>query len=158
MDQQKDANSIFQIFLDLFRNVLNNLAPITIEEHMNSSNKKSRYLKKFDKKHQLSIICKEKVDYSTYRIIKNNTSRQLRKANNGYTKRMFENLADLKEQRTFINTRLKQNVKHNVSESWSDNIILKGKKQLARTLNNCFSRLGVQYGLKEKNRVSKLSV
>ena len=64
---------------------------------------------------------------------------------------MFESLPDLKEQWTFIITRLKQNVKHNVYQIRSNSINLKGKKkQLASTLNNCFSRLGVHNGLKRK--------
>ena len=40
MYQQRDANSTFQLFSDLFENVCNNLAPIKIGEPMESPNKK----------------------------------------------------------------------------------------------------------------------
>ena len=52
MYQQKDANSTFQMFSDLFENVLSNLAPIKIEEPMNSSNKKIDICRKFESYYQ----------------------------------------------------------------------------------------------------------
>ena len=56
MYQQKDANSTFQMFSDLFENVLKNLAPIKIEEPTSSPIKKwisKDLLKPINEKHRL---------------------------------------------------------------------------------------------------------
>ena len=49
--------------------------------------------------------------YNTYKLIRNSTNRLLRKASNEYTKKMFESLPELKQQKKSINTKLKHEVK-----------------------------------------------
>ena len=68
-------------------------------------------MKLIKEKNQQFIIWNKKADasaYNPYKIIKTVANRQLKKTGDEYTKKTFESLPDLKQQRKFVNSKLKQ--------------------------------------------------
>ena len=64
---------------------------------------------------------------------------------------MFESLPDLKHQWKFIETKIKHEDKNSeISGIWFKQDILKDKKEIANTINTCFSKLGLYEGKTEK--------
>ena len=64
---------------------------------------------------------------------------------------MFESLPDLKQQWKFIKTKIKHEDKNSeISRIRFKQDILKDKKEIANTINICFSKLGLYEGKTEK--------
>ena len=107
-----------------------------------------------NEKHRFFNIWKEKRDvdtYSSYKRIRNHTNRLLRRASHSYSQKLFESLPDLKQQWKFIKTKIKHEDKNSqISRIRFKQDILKDKKEIANTINFCFSKLGLYEGKTEK--------
>ena len=158
MYQQNNANSTFEKFSNVFKNILNNVAPIKIVEQSSNSTKKKwlsrETLNLIIEKHRLFNIWKDKRDvdtYSSYKRIGNRTNRLLRRSSHNYSQKLFESLPDLKRQWKFIKTKIKHEDKNSeISRIRFKQDILRDKKEIANTINICFSKLGLYEGKTEK--------
>ena len=103
-----------------------------------------------NEKHRLFNIWKQKRDvdaYNSYRRIRNHTNRLLRRASHTFSQKLFESLPDLKQQWKFIKTKIKHEDKNSeISRIRFKQDILKDKKEIADTINICFSKLGLYEG------------
>ena len=158
MYQQNNANSTFEKFSIMFENILNSIAPIKIGEPSSKSTKKKwlsrKILNLINEKHRLFNIWKITADvdtYNSYKRIRNHTNRLLRRASHNYSQKLFESLPDSKQQWKFIKTKIKHEDKNGeISRIRFNQDILKDKKEIADTINICFSKLGLYEGETEK--------
>ena len=85
--------------------------------------------------------------FNSYKVLRNNVNRKLRKASDDYTKQIFENLPTSKEQCKLINDTINSNKQTEKIPKLKegDNVIL-DEKSFANCLNNSFARLGLYKG------------
>ena len=112
----KGANEIFHKFIEIFQNVLNSHAPLkNIEVKTKKEIKKwlSKELRSLiNEKHRVFNEWKKDPNqelFISYKVLRNNVNRKLRKASDDYTKQFFENLPTSKGQWRFIKNKNNSN-------------------------------------------------
>ena len=80
--------------------------------------------------------------FNSYKLLRNNFVRKIRKKFDIYTKQFFENLPTSKEQWKFIKNKTNPNkyTEKNAKLKRGHNVI-SDEKSIANCLNNCFARL-----------------
>ena len=82
--------------------------------------------------------------FNSYKVLRNNVNRKLRKASDDYTKQFFENLPTSKEQWKFIKNKINSNKQtEKIAKLTEGHNVISDEKSIANGLNNCFARLGL---------------
>ena len=141
----------FPFYIEIFQNVLNSQAPLkNIEVKTKKENKKwlSKELRSLiNEKHGVFNEWKRDPNqelFNSYKVLRNNVYRKLRKASDDYTKQFFENLPTSKEQWKFIKNKFNSNKQtEKIAKLKEGHNIISDEKSIANCLNNCFARLGL---------------
>ena len=148
------ANEIFHKFIEIFQNVLNSHAPLkNIEVKTKKENKKwlSKELRSLiNEKHRVFNEWKKRPNqelFNSYKVLRNNVNRKLRKTSDDYIKLFFENLPTSKEQWKFIKNKIIANKQtEKIAKLKEVRNVISDEKSIANCLNNCFARLGLYKG------------
>ena len=148
------ANDIFHKFIEIFQNVLISHAPLKkIEVKTKKQNKKwlSKELRSLiNEKHRAFNEWKKDPNqelFNSYKALRNNVNRKLRKAFDDYTKQFFENLPSSKEQWKFIKNKINSNKQtEKIAKLKEGHNVISDEKSIANCLNNCFVRLRLYKG------------
>ena len=148
------ANEIFHKFIEIFQNVLNSHAPLknievkTKKEHKKWLSKELRSL--INEKHRVFNEWKKDPNqelFKSYKVLRNNVNRKLRKTSDDYTKQFFENLPTSKEQCKFIKNKINSNKQiEKIEKLKESHNVISDEKNITNELNNCFARLGLYKG------------
>ena len=148
------ANDIFHKLIEIFQNVLNSHAPLKyIEVKTKKENKKwlSKELRSLiNEKHRVFNEWKKDPNqelFNSYKVLRTNVNRKLRKASDDYTKQFFEILPTSIEQWKFTKNKINSNKKtEKIAKLKEGHNVISDEKSIANCLNNCFARLGLYKG------------
>ena len=93
------------------------------------------------------FLCKNGQElFKSYKVLRNNVNRKLRKASNDFTK-IFEYLPISKEQWKFINKKTNSNKQTEKTAKLKEgHNAISDEKSIANCLNDCFARIGIHKG------------
>ena len=84
---------------------------------------------------------------NSYKVLRNNVNRKLRKASDDYTKQFFENLPISKEQCKIIKNKTNSNKQtEKIPKLKEGHNLISAEKSIANFLKKCFARLGLYKG------------
>ena len=85
--------------------------------------------------------------FNSYKVLRNNVNRKLRKTSNDYTKQFFENLPTSKEQWKFIKNKTKSNKQtEKIPKLKEGHNVISDEKSITNCLKNSFARPGLYKG------------
>ena len=150
------ANRISHTFIKIFQNVLKIRAPLKkIVKKVKTKKERNKWLSKncvFSLMKSILYSMNRKKDpnqelFNSYKVIRNNVNKRLRKSSDDYTKHFFENLPTSEEQWKFIKNKINSNKPtEKIPKLKECHTVISDEKSIANCLNNCFARLGFYKG------------